>query len=164
MKIVSLDENCMTIFLNKYYLKNLNFDIKSDLETYFKNLFLRLNKYYNINITGYYNIDVYIDENYGLIIKLIKEDVQYYDYFDNQIDMRISLKNKKFLYGVNDLFDISNLADFEIYLYNGKYYIDLLENNISDIDMMKLIEFSDIVYDNTIDNIRNTRSINKNMI
>ena len=48
MKIVNLDEHCMTIFLNKFYLKDSNFDIKKDLKSYFKSLFSKLKKYYNI--------------------------------------------------------------------------------------------------------------------
>lgn len=158
MKIVNLDNNCMTIFLNKYYLNDINFDIKKDLESYFKNLFLKLKKYYDINICGYYNIDVYIDNKYGLIMKLTKEEIEYYDYFDNQIDMRITLSNNKFLYNVNDPFIFDDIINYNLYLYKGKYYIDLI-GEISDSIMMKLIEFSDVVFDDEVDSIRKSSKI-----
>lgn len=165
MKIVNLDEHCMTIFLNKFYLKNSNFDIKKDLESYFKSLFSKLKKYYNINISGYYNIDIYIDDNYGLVMNLKKEEIEYYDYFDNQIDMRIALKNNKFLYNVidpflnNDLLGSNNI----VYLYNGKYYIDIMDNINAEV-MMKLVEFSNIIFDEEVDDIRKSKKISLNMI
>lgn len=165
MKIVNLDENCMTIFLNKFYLKDSNFDIKKDLESYFKNLFSKLKKHYNINISGYYNIDVYIDDNYGLVMNLKKEEIEYYDYFDNQIDMRIALKNNKFLYSVIDLFMINDILvpNNIVYLYKGKYYIDIMDNINAEM-MMKLVEFSNIIFDEEVDDIRKSKKININMI
>ena len=165
MKIVNQDENCMTIFLNKYYIRDLNFDIKHDLESYFKNLFLKLKRYYDINISGYYNIDVYVDDNYGLIMNLSKEDIEYYDYFDNQIDMRITIKNNKFLYCVGDPFIFNIKSDYLIYWFKNKYYIDLT-NNINEFDIINLMEYADIIYNEEIDNIRNSKIIqsNKNVL
>lgn len=160
MKIVNQDENCMTIFLSKFYLKDLNFDIKKDLESYFKNLFLKLKRYYDINISGYYNIDVYMDDNYGLVMKLSKEEIEYYDYFDNQIDMRIALKNNRFLYGVIDPFIMNDILNqnIDIYLCKDKYYIDLIDN-VDEKTMMKVIEFSDILFDDEVDNVRSSKLI-----
>lgn len=165
MKIVNLDEHCMTIFLNKFYLKDSNFDIKKDLESYFKSLFSKLKKYYNINISGYYNIDVYIDDNYGLVMNLKKEEIEYYDYFDNQIDMRIALKNNKFLYNIIDTFLNNDLLGSNniVYLYNGKYYIDIMDNINAEV-MMKLVEFSNIIFDEEVDDIRKSKKISLNMI
>ena len=160
MKIVNQDENCMTIFLNKHYIRDLNFDIKNDLESYFKNLFLKLKRYYDINISGYYNIEVYIDDNYGLIMKLNKEEIEYYDYFDNQIDMRISIKNNKFLYSIMDPFIMNDILhhSIDVYLYKDRYYIDLMDS-VDEKIMMKVIEFSDILFDDEVDIVRNSKLI-----
>ena len=160
MKIVNLDENCMTIFLNKLYLKELNFDVREDLEDYFKELFLKLKKYYMINISGYYNIDVYIDNDYGLVINLNKENIEYYDYFDNQIDMRISLKDSKFLYGIDDPLSLPAFAEGNIYIYKDKYYVDF-NDIIDNVTMMYLLEFSDIIFDEQIDIIRRSQKLKR---
>lgn len=160
MKIVNLDENCMTIFLNNFCLKELEFDIKGDLEEYFKELFLKLKKYYSINILGYYNIDVYIDNNYGLIMNLIKEDIEYYDYFDNQIDMRISLKNSKFLYCVDDPLSLIEFNNSEVYVYKDRYYLDFI-NDIDDKTMMYLLEFSEIIFDKQVEIIRHSQKLKR---
>ncbi|MEI3530379.1 MAG: hypothetical protein V8Q75_04815 [Bacilli bacterium] len=160
MKIVNLDENCMTIFLNKLYLKELNFDVREDLEDYFKELFLKLKKYYMINISGYYNIDVYIDNDYGLVINLNKENIEYYDYFDNQIDMRISLKDSKFLYGIDDPLSLPAFAEGNIYIYKDKYYVDF-NDIIDNVTMMYLLEFSDIIFDEQIDIIRHSQKLKR---
>lgn len=160
MKIVNLDENCMTIFLNKFYLKELNFDVKQDLENYFKQLFLKLKRYYNIIISGYYNIDVYIDNNYGLVMNLTKEDIEYYDYFDNQIDMRISIKNCRFLYAIDDPLCLKWLNNSDIYVYKDKFYLDF-NDEISDAGMMCLLEFSEIIYDEQADVIRHSQKLKR---
>lgn len=160
MKIVNQDENCMTIFLSENYIKDLNFDIKKDLEDYFKKLFLKLKRHYDINVSGYYNIEVYIDDNYGLIMKLNKEEIEYYDYFDNQIDMRISIKNNKFLYSVMDPFIMNDILhhNIDVYLYKDRYYIDLMDS-VDEKIMMKVIEFSDILFDDEVDIVRNSKLI-----
>lgn len=160
MKIVNLDENCMIIFLNKLYLRELNFDVREDLEEYFKELFLKLKKYYAINISGYYNINVYIDKDYGLVINLNKEDIEYYDYFDNQIDMRISLKDSKFLYRIDDPLALPIFNKIEIYFYHGKCYLDFI-GDIDNTTMMYLLEFSDIVFDEQTDLIRHSQKLKR---
>lgn len=160
MKIVNLDENCMIIFLNKLYLRELNFDVREDLEEYFKELFLKLKSYYAINISGYYNINVYIDNDYGLVINLNKEDIEYYDYFDNQIDMRISLKDSKFLYCIDDPLALPIFNKSEIYFYHGKCYLDFI-GDIDNTTMMYLLEFSDIVFDEQTELIRHSQKLKR---
>ena len=67
MKIYFFDEKEMTLFLNKCYSENLNLDSKGELEQYFKDIFLKIHKYYDITLHGYYNIVLYHDKNYGII-------------------------------------------------------------------------------------------------
>ncbi|MEG0826494.1 MAG: hypothetical protein RR404_03380, partial [Bacilli bacterium] len=66
MKIVNKDEFSFIVFLNKFYIDKINFNNKIVLEDYFKNLFLRLKENYKIDMIGYYNIFIYIDDNYGI--------------------------------------------------------------------------------------------------
>lgn len=155
MKINLIDEDNIIIYLNKYYTKNTDFNDKNLLEDYFKKLFKKLNKIYDIDINGYFNINVYIDKYYGVIIEIKKEDLEYYSYFNDQIEMQIMIYNDvEFLYLYNDYFDILNMNNNKIYKYNNKYYLKL-EKEISNIELAKILEFTSIIYSKTDKIIKN---------
>lgn len=142
MKIIVNDDINMIIFLNNEYLNKHNYN-DDDLESYFKELFLTLKNIYEIEISGYYNIDVYIDKKYGVILELEKEELEYLDYYDNQVDMCITIHNSNFLYCLNDI-DFFNQS---IYVYKNKIY-GLLNEEINNYEMGLLMEYSEIEYKN----------------
>lgn len=151
MKIHFFYDKEMILFLNNYYSASLDIESKENLESYFKELFLRIHKIYKIALYGYYNINLYYDKYYGVILKIQKEDLDYYDYFDKEIDMRIIVeKNSVFLYQIDDFFELDDeiLSKGILYRYQNKIYFKLNEN-LSWNEMGKLLEFSDIVYENT---------------
>lgn len=112
MKIIN--DEIMKIYLNKDYLKYKNYNI-SKIEENFKQIFETLKYCYNIEINGFYDIDVYIDKNYGIIIEMKKEDIDF-DFYD-QVDMKISFHNQKFLYQIEDI-----KRNKKIYKYKNKFY------------------------------------------
>ena len=91
MKFV-IDNNKFIVFLNKKF----DLDDKLKLEKYFKDLFYNLKNKYNMEVNGYYNINVYADKYYGTIIEMENEDLEYYTYF-NQIDMEINVLKAVFI-------------------------------------------------------------------
>ena len=113
MKIIINDR--IIIYLNNEYLKYKNYDI-SKIEEYFKSIFQTLKYCYNLEIYGYYEIDVYIDKNYGIVIEMEKDDIDFECY--DQIDMRVTFHNQKFLYQIEDI-----EYNKKIYKYKNKYYI-----------------------------------------
>jgi hypothetical protein len=141
MKVDIVDDNII-VFLNKYVNKNVDYNDSKVLEVELKNIFDKLNLYYGIKIKGYYDVHIYIDDNYGIIIELIKDDIDYIDY-DDIIDMKISINNIKLLYKIEDIFMFNKLG--KIYLYKNNLY---LEPNIYDIS---LFESSEIIYKNISD-------------
>ena len=148
MKINYIDENNIIVFLNKIKIKDKLLLSSSYLENYFRNLFLILKEKYQINISGYCNVTLYQDNIYGVIVDIKKEFTDYFDYFDNQVDMKIDIaKNTVFLYKVNSL---SNLCEkdyslFSIYLYNDNIYLKP-NKSISQLTLGSLIENCTIVY------------------
>lgn len=154
MKLES-KENILIIYLKKQLIDTIDFTKKNELEKYFKELFLKLKEYYNIKINGYYNINVYIDEFYGVVLELQKEELDYYDYFDNQVDMHILTEEVQFLYLIEDYFIINELNISKLYYYKDKYYI--LPNINTDYNY--LLENSEVVYKNTKEIIKFGRVI-----
>lgn len=154
MKLES-KENILIIYLKKQLIDTIDFTKKNELEKYFKELFLKLKEYYNIKINGYYNINVYIDEFYGVVLELQKEELDYYEYFDNQVDMHILTEEVQFLYLIEDYFIINELNISKLYYYKDKYYI--LPNINTDYNY--LLENSEVVYKNTKEIIKFGRVI-----
>lgn len=150
MKVVFYDSNYFNVYLNKYYIKDINFRDSDDVESQFKKIFNNLKKNYKIDIKGFYDVDVYINDNYGVILEIEKEDIDFISMKDESVDMRIKFKmNSKFLYEIDDFFIINDLnkEDADIYYHNNKFYIDL-KKELNLKDMMRLIENSKIIYNN----------------
>lgn len=152
MKIISKEENKYEFFIPKKSLVKINFDNKDTLENYFQDFFLKLKNNYKFDVCGFYEIKIYIDNYYGVVISMIKEDIDYFDYFNANIDMKISKPQKiNFLYKIDDLFllDKKMLKKMIIYYYQNNYYLKI--KKISDKEFTKLLEFCEIIYDETIE-------------
>ena len=142
MKIDIIDDNELIIYLyNK--IDNYNFKDELCIEKCLRKLFIKLNDYYDIKIEGYYNVDLYIDIFYGIVLVLKKEDIEYYDYFDNHVDMKITINKNKFFYLI-DNYNI-DLKKFDIYKVLDSIYL-LPKKRLKDIELANLIENSKIIY------------------
>ncbi len=156
MKIEKYD-NKYIIYLNKDY-KKINIKDKINIENDFRELFLNLRKNYNIKLVGYYNIYIYENKYYGLVIEIENEDLEYYDYFDDELDMKITiLENQTFIYEIlNDSKEI--LSKYNIIKNKDKLYVKL-DNDISNIEMGILLENSKIIYKDAVDIIKGAKKI-----
>lgn len=155
MKICINDDINTVIYINKEYSSDIDFSNELEIENYFKKVFNKLKTFYNISIKGFYNIDVYLDNYYGIVLNLEKENIDYYDYFDNHIDMQFRIKKySSFLYKLNDLFDLSSQIKDKVivYFYRNQIYAKIIKK-IDYLNLGKLIENSQIIYDEKIDDI-----------
>jgi len=149
MKVNRLDDSII-VFLNNFFINDINYRDNKDLEKLLKIVIDKLKNYYDINVIGYYNVLVYIDKNYGLILEMIDENLEYMD-CDEIIDARLKVINTNFLYKINDLINYS--FEHKTYLYQDEIYIDILED-IDYIELGILLENSEIIYKNTQDIIK----------
>ena len=118
MKIELVDDYNYTLYLNNLYIKDLNLDNKEDIENYLKKLFLIIKDRYDIDISGMFEIDIYVNNKYAIVIDIFKEDLEYLDYFSNQIDMQVNIiKDSIFLY------EWDSFIEKDLDKYNHKYYI-----------------------------------------
>ncbi len=145
MSIKYINELILDIYIKKENIKNINFNNKEDIEKYLKKLFKLLKNKYDIAIEGFYNITIYKDKNYGIVLHLEKEELEYYNYFKNQVDMRLSTVNTNFLYKVNDI-PLSILPKIEIINKDNNMFIKI-KNKLTKLEMMNLIENSVITYE-----------------
>lgn len=140
---INFDDNKIIIYLFKNNIKKEDFNDLKYIEEYFRNIFIRLKQIYNIEINGFYNINVYIDNIFGIVLELIEENIEYIDYYDDVIDMKLELHENEFLYHINDVTNIdeSNI----IYKYNNKYYLKIKNKN----ELYKILEYTSVVYKDT---------------
>lgn len=122
MKIIAMDLDSIVL-----YLSDMDFSMEENidiLEERFRDIFLHLKNSYDMDIEGYYKIDIYKNEYYGMIVEMEKEEFDYFDYYDNQVDMRISIhEDNSILYEFDDFFSISSLLDkMDFYMYRNKVY------------------------------------------
>lgn len=142
MNIKFISDYIFDIYLKQEFIKDVDFNSKDDLENYLKKLFKILNKKYNIIVEGFYDITVYVDKYYGVVIHLEKDNIDYYEYFKNQVDMRIVTINTEFLYKVDD---IPNNNKFKCIFNNNNIYLKIKEE-LTLLEMMKLMENSELIY------------------
>ena len=141
---VNIKNDLLIIYINKIFQKNIDTNDKEQLEQTLKEIFIKINNRYQITFNGYYNINIYIDKNYGSIIEIKKEELEYLDYFTNQIEMNIKVIEDSFLYEIDEIDTYIN-KKFDIYLFYDKIYIKL-KKEISPINMIKLLEHTQIIY------------------
>lgn len=147
MKIITMDLDSIVLFLS-----DMDFSLEEDidvLEEKFRGIFLHLKNLYDIEVEGFYKIDIYKDKYFGMIVDIEKEDFDYFEYLDNQVDMRISIhEDNLILYEFEDYFSLSPslLQKMNLYVYQNKVYGEI-KDFISKLEGAYLQEhISSVVY------------------
>ena len=123
-----------------YLLDNKKYNEDSDIKKILINVFDNLEKYYNITFTIDYNLELYINRYYGMILE-IKENEDFI--YDDIVNLKLNvLRDTLFLYEVDDPLEYIN---YEIYYYNDKFYVNAKREDINLIEDSNLV-YGDIVY------------------
>lgn len=123
-----------------YLLDNKKYNEDSDIKKILINVFDNLEKYYNITFTSDYNLELYINRYYGMILEITEnEDFIYDDIVNLKLNV---LRDTLFLYEVDDPLEYIN---YEIYYYNDKFYVNAKREDIDLIENSNLV-YGDIVY------------------
>ena len=148
MKVEHVSEYNFYIYLNKYYVADLELNDKQCVEEYFKKVFINLKNNYHLDIYGYYNIRVYANKQYGIIIDVFKLSNDYFKMPGNKVDMKIMIdSDNKFLYEIIDYFLIESYKNCikNIYYKDEKYYLEL-DDTVDEVFYLYLIEHSNIIF------------------
>lgn len=142
MKVEVIDEFNFVLYLNNKYLDKVDFNNKQEIELYLKKIFSKLKQKFNNDITGFFEITIYVNNDYGVVLTINKEDLDYYEYFNKGIEMQVNIiSNSKFLYKIDDIFIDDLYKKYNVYQYNNEYYIDI--KHLNDISVF---EHTNIVY------------------
>ena len=143
-----IDENNFILFIiDKNVVPKLEED---NITNYLKKTFVKLKKMFNIEVYGYYDVVIYLDEYYGMIIKLIREELEYLSYYGKQIEMKIIISDNQVLYKIDNIYDIDKriIEKCNVLLDFNQIFLELKEN-INFILLGNLIENSEIIFENT---------------
>lgn len=80
-----------------------------------------------MNIYGYFNVNCYVNNNYGIILE-IKEESIGFPLYNKKTDMKITFYNDaKVLFNIQDYFIIDMLkeGEYKLYIKDNEYYIDI---------------------------------------
>lgn len=123
-----------------YLLDNKKYNEDSDIKKILIDVFDNLEKYYNITFASDYNLELYINRYYGMILEITEnEDFIYDDIVNLKLNV---LRDTLFLYEVDDPLEYIN---YEIYYYNDKFYVNAKREDINLIENSNLV-YGDIVY------------------
>lgn len=123
--------------------------VNISLEDYIHKLLHIIKNRFNVNINGYYDVNIYTNKKYGEVIEMTKEDLSYYDLFTDKIDMQINIiRDTPLLLKIKDIYYKDIYLDNNIIKYNNNYYIDI--DNIKDIS---LYENGQIIYGDIVKKI-----------
>jgi len=153
MKLELFNLNNITVYLNNEYLKKINFDLKNNVEQQFKKLFIKIKNIYNIEMSGYYEVIVYINDIYGMIIEIEKDNDEYIKLFGDTVDMKITFKFDSSIFYKLDEYKNFDINNYNLYYYNDNFYIEL-NDKINYINYLNLIENSDIIYGDEMKKIK----------
>jgi len=137
--------------INNYYIikllgTNINIYDTNELEEITKKIITKITKKYKINNCIY--LELYINKNYGIIIKLSDYNSPFSNKKEKTVKITIHTESP-FLYQI-DYFDIdkNTLTKNNIYYYKNKFYLEL-NNEIQLKDYLNILELSEPIYEDT---------------
>lgn len=115
MKVEYINNDEYIVYVNNLYY---TFD-KNNIDNILKKILKRLKKIYDIQIYSTFNVECYVDDNYGIVLE-IKREYDPFNLYSKKTDLNINYNYTNFLYEVDDYFINSDNK----YIFNNKIYID----------------------------------------
>ena len=139
-----IDKNYYRLILDNKNIENINFYNNVKLKKFIVKFLPKYFKKYNI--TGILKLDIYWNVFLGLIINIKKEkEIKN----NNFVELKIIFHfNNIILYKVNyfDLIENTNIRNQKLIYLDNYYYLNII-NDINADDFIKLLDLSEIIFD-----------------
>lgn len=161
MYVKYLDNKSFNIFLfDENKIKNTD-NIKENPEDFFKNIFLTLKNKYHIKLNGMYKIDLYICNDYGIVIEMRYEEDEIFEDYIEGVDLKIKINDEcKTLFEIKDVLIAKDEDNIQIFKYNDKFYLMFIDKP-KPKQLFKILEHSKIIYGKITKKIINPYNIVK---
>lgn len=139
MKVLKEDDNSFVIYF---------FDVKEayseedkpQIIKIVKDVVLRANQIYRLNLKGFYKVRVYLNKKIGFVIEIINvDDIS----LNHALDLRVLVYFDQDFYIEVDNFDFLPNQK-KIVCVNNKYYINA--DSLSKNEMISLLELGNVIY------------------
>lgn len=142
MKIISNGDK-----LSVFVINNKDIDL-NNLDTYMKELIIKLRRKYRKDIYGFYKVDVYVKDKIGMIIDFnLEEEI---DFFRDLVDLKVVVHEEADVFlKFSDYFLFDKK---KVYFFEGEYYVDI--DDVSDKEFLEKFEFCDTVYGEELSDIK----------
>ena len=149
MHVESVSENQYTIYINNQYFASLDCNNKEEITKNVKQLVIKLNQIYRLNLSGFYKMNLYLNKRIGMMIELYK--LEDFGIEIKTIDLRITIYlNSEIWVMVKDWEIIKESA--QIYYYDGYYYSDIA--NFKDEKLLEITEWGNFIYGDEIKKVK----------
>lgn len=146
MKIEVSGKDDYVIFLNRSYLRNVNFSEKDDVIIFIKDFLLKLKSY--LCLRGFYKVKVFPQDKIGMFLELLKLDDMD---LSNNLDLRIIvMQEEKFFFETDD-YDLIKNCNNKRY-YEGHFYC--VVDDYFD-ELLEKVEFGRFIYGKEVINLLN---------
>jgi len=147
MKVEIIDDDYYKVFLNDLYTKKIDVSNKEELGKYIKELILKLRRIYNVVLQGLYEVRVYCIKFIGIILEIRNID----KYLSKTVDLKIIVHNDEEIF--LKVFRYELIKNYNhLKYYNNCFYFDI--NDLEKEDIYKLIESSNIVYGDELEELK----------
>lgn len=150
MKIESCGKDNFNIFINRLYVKEIDFNSKDELVCFIKEFILKVKN--KLGMRGFYKIKVYPQDIIGIFLDVTKlDDVD----LSNTLDLRVIIMSDERIYYETE--DYSKIES-----YNDKRYMDGLFYCVVDDyfdNILEKVEFGRFIYGKEVINLLNNSLI-----
>jgi len=142
-----MGDNMKITFSDNKYIVFLKDIFRKDIDKLCEDIINLLNDKFYLELKGFFDIEIFIDDRYGTILEIKNEYDNIYSNF-SKYEFNINVIDTKFIYRIIDFsfFDINKL-----YFYQDNFYIMLEDVNNDNI------EFCQLMYRNSEQIINNSK-------
>lgn len=142
-----MGDNMKITFSDNKYIVFLKDIFRKDTDKLCEDIINLLNDKFYLELKGFFDIEIFIDDRYGTILEIKNEYDNIYSNF-SKYEFNINVIDTKFIYRIIDFsfFDLNKL-----YFYQDNFYIMLEDVNNDNI------EFCQLMYRNSEQIINNSK-------
>lgn len=135
------DQDHFSVYLNNAYLKLHDYENKDSIAKDMKNLVLRLNNRYHLDLRGFYRVVIHLNKKVGMFLDVEKIDT--FDLDSTTLDFKIIIYLRQPFYLKGKDYDIFP-PKTTVYFYHEDYYVNVDE--VEESKLISLLEMGTLLY------------------
>lgn len=144
MKVEVCGKDSFSIFINRAYVKDIDFTIKDDVINFVRDFIVRLKT--RLNLRGFYKIKVFPHDKVGFFLDVVKLDDMD---MSNNLDLRIIIMSECDIFFETDNYELINTCNEKRY-FDGLFYC-IVDDSFDEI--LEKVEWGRFIYGREVVNL-----------